>query len=149
MAYSIEAFEWLPQKSLLFLWLQNLNLMNMDDKTLLKMKDCYYTWRIVRKMTSSLKFILCAKRQLPMKWSVKEILFQQLLKKIGRVARWYVTEFSWKTHCFYCESPCVPDPKYPERKKIGNVCTLSFRQSVLKNCHQRKVNGHRKWEWQF
>ena len=65
-------------------------------------------------------------------------------KKIGRVARLYVTEFSWKIHCFCCESPCVPDPKYPERKKIGNVCTLPFRQSVLKNCDQRNVNGHRK-----
>ena len=45
--------------------------------------------------------------------------------------------FSWKTHCFYCGSPCVPDSKHPKRKKIGNGCTLSFKQSVLKTCNER------------
>ena len=33
------------------------------------------------------------------------------------VTRSIVKKFSWKTDCFYCGSPCVPDPKHPERKK--------------------------------
>ena len=55
-------------------------------------------------------------------------------KKIRRVTRSDVTEFNWKTHCFYCGSPCVPDPRNPTHKKIGNVFTLPFKQSVLKTC---------------
>ena len=42
-----------------------------------------------------------------------------------------------QTHCFYFGSPCVPDPKHPTRKTIRNVCTLPFKQSVLKTCDQR------------
>ena len=58
-------------------------------------------------------------------------------KKIRRVRGSDVTEFSWKIHYFCCGSPCVPVPKHPERKKIGKVWTLPFKQSVLKTCDQR------------
>ena len=58
-------------------------------------------------------------------------------KKTRRVTRSDVTEFSSQTHCFFCGSPCVPDPKHPTRKTIRNVCTLPFKQSVLKTCDQR------------
>ena len=58
-------------------------------------------------------------------------------KKIRRVTRSDVTEFGWKTHCFYCGSPCVPDAKNPTRKKIRNVFILSLKQSVPKTCDQR------------
>ena len=47
-----------------------------------------------------------------------------------------MTEFNWKTHCFYCGSPFVPDPKYPEYKRIENVCILPFKQSSLKTCDE-------------
>ena len=58
--------------------------------------------------------------------------FPTTSKKIRRVTRSDVTEFSWKTHCFYCRSPCVPDSKHPEDKNILNVCALPFKPSVLK-----------------
>ena len=63
-------------------------------------------------------------------------------KKIRRVAQSDVTEFSWKTHCFYLGSPCIPDPKHPERKKIGDFCTFTFKQSVLKTWIKEMIN---KW----
>ena len=62
-------------------------------------------------------------------------------KNIRRVPRSDMTEFNWKTHCFYCGSPFVPDPKYPEYKRIENVCILPFKQSSLKTCD--KIND--KW----
>ena len=37
-------------------------------------------------------------------------------EKKSRVTRSEKTELSWKTSCFYCGSPCVPDPKQPDRK---------------------------------
>ena len=40
-------------------------------------------------------------------------------------------------HCFHCRSPCVPDPKHSERTKTPKVCTLPFKQSVVKTCNQR------------
>ena len=55
-----------------------------------------------KKMVPPLKFIALAKRQLLMKCSIKEILFQQHRNKIRRLTRSDVMEFSWKTHCFYC-----------------------------------------------
>ena len=58
-------------------------------------------------------------------------------KKIRRVTRSDVTEFSWKTHCFCYGFPCVPDPKHPTRKKPRNFCALPFKQSVLKTFDQR------------
>ena len=34
-----------------------------------------------------------------------------------RVTQSEKTEFSWKTCCLYCGTPCVRDPKQPDRKK--------------------------------
>ena len=89
------------------------------------MRDCDYTCRIVRKKTITNEM----KR--------KGEIVPTTSKKIRRVKRSDVIEFSWKTHCFYCASPCVPDPQHPEFKIMGNVCTLSFRHSKPRNCYQR------------
>ena len=54
-------------------------------------------------------------------------------KKIRRVTRSDVTEFSWKTHCFYCGFPCVPDPKHPTRKKNPETFYIAFQAECTKN----------------
>ena len=62
-------------------------------------------------------------------------------KKIRRITRSDVTVFSWKTYCFYCGPPCVPDPKYLNVKKsVASVHCLSSRVLVIKEM----INGHRK-----
>ena len=38
-------------------------------------------------------------------------------KKIRRVTPSNVTEFSWKTYCFYCGSLCVPDQQHDRMSK--------------------------------
>ena len=58
-------------------------------------------------------------------------------RKSPRVRRSDMTEFSWKAHYLYCGSRCVPNSKHPEPKKIGNVWTLLFKESILKTCDQR------------
>ena len=60
-----------------------------------------------------------------------------LSKILSRVTRSDVTEFSWQTHCFCCGSPCVPDPKHPECKKIRNACILPFK----KTCDEKIDKG--------
>ena len=57
-------------------------------------------------------------------------------ENIRTVKRSEVTELSKKTHSFYWGSPCVPDPKHLERKKLETF-VLPFMQSVLKMCGQR------------
>ena len=59
-------------------------------------------------------------------------------KKIHRVTQSDVTEFNWKTHCFYYGYPCVPDPRHPTRKKKAEtfVHCLSNRM-YWKTCDQR------------
>ena len=64
-------------------------------------------------------------------------------KKSRRVRRSDLAESRWKTHCFYCGSPCVPNRKHPEHKRIGNVWILPSKQSVLKTCDQ----GNDKWAY--
>ena len=54
-------------------------------------------------------------------------------KKIRRVTRSDVTEFSWKTHCFYYGYPCVPDPIHPTRKKTPKLLCIAFQAECTKN----------------
>ena len=60
-------------------------------------------------------------------------------KILPRITGSDVTEFNWKIRCFCCESPCVPDPKHPERKKIGNVCTLLFKKTCNQNLYTENL----------
>ena len=105
--------------------------------TLFKKKNCDYTCRIVGKMASPLKFMAPFQKTTTNEMKSKWYTVLATSKKIRRVAQSDVTKFSWKTHRFYWGCPCIPDPKHPERKKIGDVCTLLFKQSVLKTCDQR------------
>ena len=63
-------------------------------------------------------------------------------KILRKVTRSDVTKFSWKTNFFCCGTPCIPDPKHSEHKKVGNVCTLSFKKTcILKTCDKRIDKG--------
>ena len=63
-------------------------------------------------------------------------------KKIHRVTQSDVTEFNWKTHCFYYGYPCVPDPRHPTRKKKAEtfVHCLSNRM-YWKRVTKEMING--------
>ena len=53
-------------------------------------------------------------------------------KILPRITGSDVTEFNWKTHCFCCGSPCVPNPKHLERKKLETLALCFSRKLVIK-----------------
>ena len=59
-------------------------------------------------------------------------------KKIRSVKRWDVTEFGWKTHCFYWVSPCVLNPKHPEREQKPKRLYIAFLAERTENLWSKK-----------
>ena len=60
------------------------------------------------------------------------------LAKIPKVVtRSNVTDFDWTKNCLYCTEKCVDQSKHPNRSKFRKVCTLPFKDSILKVCTER------------
>lgn len=60
------------------------------------------------------------------------------LAKIPKVVtRSNVTDFDWIENCLYCTEKCIDQSKHPDRSKFRKVCTLPFKDSILKVCTER------------